>query len=466
MKPEGAFSIVIPVYNESLLLESEIARLVKALDNHHAYEIILVENGSRDNTYEIARQLAHAYPAVKVYRQTRPGYGKALQTGIYHSRYPLVIQFDLDLIDIQFLRTAITMLRQEADIVVGSKLHKDSVDRRPTARLLITRVLTFFIHALFAYPGTDTHGVKAYKKKAVVSYFKELPPYNHFFDTALLLCAHRQGLRIAEVPVRVDSLRSSRFPMKVRAWEAIGEFITLYRQRSRLSPRMNLTFTADDYGLTSRMDRSIERLSRYKKLRNISVLATHAKISDVARLPQGVRLSLHVNLVEGKPVLPPSSVPSLVNRNGSFYPLPLFYARLILGLVRKEEMEREIEAQISKLSRCRRKIYELNSHQHTHALAPVGNLCLQLARKWRIPHVRRYSNIRIFSLRGFINYAILGAARLPFPTRERMKSCRDAVSFMSWETSMHDNGAGQPLECVIHPGSLFDKNSTFKSYLT
>ena len=79
-------SIVIPVYNEEGILHSAVVDLRERLAPlGWQYEIILAENGSRDRTIEIAKELSRKYPEVRHISAGEPNYGKALRKAIFHA---------------------------------------------------------------------------------------------------------------------------------------------------------------------------------------------------------------------------------------------------------------------------------------------------------------------------------------------------------------------------------------------
>src|SRR5579872_3091978 len=138
---EPRISIVIPIYNEQAILHAAVVDLRERLRPlGWSYEIILAENGSKDRTIEIGRELAVKYsdPAdgpVKIISMGEPNYGKALKQGILLARGDLVICDEIDLCDADFHRRAVDILETgEADLVIGSKLAVGAEDDRPMLR--------------------------------------------------------------------------------------------------------------------------------------------------------------------------------------------------------------------------------------------------------------------------------------------------------------------------------------------
>src|ERR1700728_152968 len=122
-------SIVIPIYNEQGILHAAVVDVRERLKPFAwNYEIILAENGSKDETVRIAEELCAKYSdpkegQVRVMSLGEPNYGKALKQGILLARGEFVICDEIDLCDADFHRRAIEILETgEADLVIGAKL--------------------------------------------------------------------------------------------------------------------------------------------------------------------------------------------------------------------------------------------------------------------------------------------------------------------------------------------------------
>jgi glycosyltransferase involved in cell wall biosynthesis len=166
--PPPDVSIVIPVYNEEGILREAVTELLDGLDivRHalHApeltFEVILAENGSRDRTAEVARNLSDERPEVRSFSLGEPNYGKALRRGILEARGTVVICEEIDLCDLDFHRRALEHLRHhDCDMVIGSKAMKGASDQRPLLRRVATRVINGMLHVALDFRGTDTHGL-------------------------------------------------------------------------------------------------------------------------------------------------------------------------------------------------------------------------------------------------------------------------------------------------------------------
>jgi glycosyltransferase involved in cell wall biosynthesis len=207
-------SIVIPIYNEQAILHAAIVDLrerLKPLAWH--YEIILAENGSKDRTIEIGNELAAKYcdPAdgqVSLLSLGEPNYGKALKQGILRARGEIVICDEIDLCDTEFHRRAIEILQSgAADLVIGSKLAQGAADDRPVLRHAASLAYSSLLKVLLGFRGTDTHGLKAFRRNALLDTVRACLVERDVFASEFVIRADRSGICIQEIPVQVIEKR-------------------------------------------------------------------------------------------------------------------------------------------------------------------------------------------------------------------------------------------------------------------
>lgn len=202
-------SIVIPVYNEEGILHAAVVDLRERLAPlGWSYEVILAENGSRDRTVAIADELAAKYPEVRSFSIGEPNYGKALKQGILEARGELVICDEIDLCDADFHQRAVRLLdSREADMVIGSKLIEGAEDDRPWARHAASLVYTGLLRATLGFRGTDTHGLKAFRRDKLLDIARACLVDRDVFASEFVIRAYRAGVPIKEIPVRVVEKR-------------------------------------------------------------------------------------------------------------------------------------------------------------------------------------------------------------------------------------------------------------------
>jgi len=212
--PRPHISIVIPIYNEQAILHAAIVDLRERLGPlGWSYEIILAENGSKDRTVEIGRELAAKYSAesqgqVKIISLGEPNYGKALKQGILLARGDLVLCDEIDLCDADFQKRAVDILESgEADLVIGSKLAVGSADERPLIRHAASIAYSTLLKVLLGFRGTDTHGLKAFRLLRMIDRVISCLVVKDVFASEFVIRADRSGVVTKEIPVHVIEKR-------------------------------------------------------------------------------------------------------------------------------------------------------------------------------------------------------------------------------------------------------------------
>ncbi len=203
--PPPFLSIVIPVYNEEAILRAAVIDLVDRLGAFPwTYELLIAENGSVDGTAEVAAALGARFEPLACIHIDEPNYGKALRAGILQARGELVICDEIDLGDVDFYERAIAELQDPAvDFVVGSKAMEGAVDRRPLYRRFGTIVINAMLRVTLGFTGTDTHGLKAFRRAPVQPIARACLVDRDLFASELVIRAERAGLGVREIPVRV-----------------------------------------------------------------------------------------------------------------------------------------------------------------------------------------------------------------------------------------------------------------------
>jgi len=154
-----------------------------------------------------------------------------------------------------------------------------------------------------------------------------------------------------------------------------------------------LIINADDFGLTSGVNRAIVELHQGGVLTSTTLMARAGATDEALRLAlQNPTLGVgcHVVLADGQPVLPPAQVSSLVDRQTGFFfpPLTAFLSRLFSGRIRGAEIEAEATAQIALLQAAGLRLTHIDTHKHTHMFPPVLEPLLRAARKSGVRAVR------------------------------------------------------------------------------
>lgn len=226
-------SVVIPAYNEAAVLAETVGEAARDCEETFPdYDILLVENGSTDETPEIAEQLAGQNPRMRIVRLAAPNYGRALKEGILRATGDWILCANADFWDRAFLASC-RGIGDQFDIIVGSKTLPASRDCRPIVRRLGSRWFNFLLRYGTGFRGTDSHGIKLLRKDALMPIVRQCRLEHDLFDTELLLRSERAGRRIAEIPVTVKERRPSRYGMLARRFFPVLRQLMMLRNITR-----------------------------------------------------------------------------------------------------------------------------------------------------------------------------------------------------------------------------------------
>ncbi len=200
-------SVVIPAYNENeMILETikECETSLKGID----HEIVVVDDGSLDGTYEKVREFARGHSNVIIVNYgCNRGKGYALRYGFKQTKGDLVafIDADMNIHPRQILTFIKEMERTDADIVVGSKRHPDSKINYPLNRKIFSEVYYRFVKTLFGIQVKDTQvGLKLYKRKVLQKICPVVLVKKYAFDIEILANAYRLGYKIRDAPIEIN----------------------------------------------------------------------------------------------------------------------------------------------------------------------------------------------------------------------------------------------------------------------
>lgn len=154
-----------------------------------------------------------------------------------------------------------------------------------------------------------------------------------------------------------------------------------------------LIINADDFGLTSGVNRAIAELHRAGLVTSATLMAKAAATDEaiaIAHANPALGVGCHIVLVDGEPVLPVAQLPTLVrSKQNRFRPSTAsFVRRLIAGRVRSSEIEAETAAQIARLKSAGLRLTHIDTHKHTHMFPAVLRPVLRAARAAGIRAVR------------------------------------------------------------------------------
>lgn len=197
--------VVIPVYNEEHILAQSVATLRQFLKENmpQSWRIVIADNGSKDKTWEIAQSLAREHPDVTTLHLDEKGRGRALRHAWLESSADIVSYMDVDLsTDLEAFPRLIQAIEESYDVAIGSRHLTGSSVRRSLGRELTSRSYNFLIKAMFLAKLSDAQcGFKALSSEAAHKLVPLIRDQGWFFDTELLILAHKKGYRIKEIAV-------------------------------------------------------------------------------------------------------------------------------------------------------------------------------------------------------------------------------------------------------------------------
>ncbi len=157
-----------------------------------------------------------------------PNYGKALKQGILRARGEFVICDEIDLCDTDFYERALALLQpREADLVIGCKVMKGAEDKRGAFRHTATLVINGMLRVLVGFHGTDTHGLKAFRRDALLDTAERCELDRDLFASEFVIRAEREGKRVREIPIHIVEKRPPSVNLVKRVPKVLKDLATL-----------------------------------------------------------------------------------------------------------------------------------------------------------------------------------------------------------------------------------------------
>jgi glycosyltransferase involved in cell wall biosynthesis len=211
-------SIVIPAHNEEVRLPVTLQQVKDfAARQDYPLEVILVENGSRDRTLQIAQDFTRDFPQLRVLRSELSGKGRAVRMGMLEARGEYRFMCDADFsMPVEEINCFLPPVLSGYDVAIASREAHGAVRYdEPAYRHLVGRVYNTMIH-LLALPGlNDTQcGFKCFRGQVAEELFPLQTLTGWSFDVEVLYIARRLNYQIVEVPIPWYFNAES----KVRVW--------------------------------------------------------------------------------------------------------------------------------------------------------------------------------------------------------------------------------------------------------
>jgi dolichyl-phosphate beta-glucosyltransferase len=230
-----ALSVVIPAYNEAVRIGPSLDRLIATLDRLPlAWEIVVADDGSADDTAAIVAAAAAREPRVRCLRLPHRGKGATLRDGLLQAQGALRFLCDADLsMPPEQITRFLDVVPSQCDIAIGSREGPGAVRiGEPLHRHLIGRVFNTLVRAMVLPGIQDTQcGFKLFTAAAVDAVLPTTGIEGWSFDVELLASARAQGWRICEVPIEWHYGQESKVRVLPHSLQMLRD---LYRIRARV----------------------------------------------------------------------------------------------------------------------------------------------------------------------------------------------------------------------------------------
>jgi len=226
MKDSPGISFIVPAYNEEENIRETLLGLKQALDKVNLpYEIILVDDGSTDQTASIAKRTCDT---ILIHHPTRKGYGNSIKSGVVIARFDWIGIIDADMsYPIQDIPVFVGEIKKGTDMAIGNRYNILAVDKAITRvpRLIFITLVRELINGDIRDPNC---GMRLFKRTMALEFMPDLCG-TFSFTTSLTLTAKRKGYSVKYIPIEYsrrrgkskvnyvwDSLRAARIVF----WEA------------------------------------------------------------------------------------------------------------------------------------------------------------------------------------------------------------------------------------------------------
>ncbi len=287
-------SIIIPTFNESANIATLIDKIREIFKSSvRDYEIIVVDAGSQDNTFQVAKE-----KGVRVFIQERPGYGGALHDAIKSANGKYIITMDADFSHNPYIIKRLFSLRDTAHIVIASRYVRGGLANMPLLRRILSIILNKFLCFGLSLPLKDvSSGFRLYKSEI----FKEIDFSERNFSVLveILVKAYMHGFVVKEIPFHYQPRTKGKSHAKILTFglDFLKTFLKMWRARNTIA-----SADYDNRAFHSRIP--MQRFWQHQRYKIICSLAGYQKsVLDVgcgtskilAALPQAIGLDISFN---------------------------------------------------------------------------------------------------------------------------------------------------------------------------
>ncbi|MDC0358373.1 glycosyltransferase family 2 protein [Oligoflexia bacterium] len=242
LEPHLNISVVVPAFNEELRLPPTLIDMIDYFDTKgETYEIIVVDDGSSDNTGAIVKKFTKIRPHVKLI--TLPencGKGRAVRTGALRALGHTILLADADgSTPIEELERLQKVMEQGRDIAIGSRAMASTETRIVTKwyRKVLGRIFNRCVNIILLPGIADTQcGFKLFSAPAAAYIFSTQKSNRFSFDIELLYIARKTDLTVAEIPINWVNIPGSKVNLLVDAFKMFCDIFLFKIQHRKLTP--------------------------------------------------------------------------------------------------------------------------------------------------------------------------------------------------------------------------------------
>jgi len=241
-------SFILPCYNEEKILEKNSSKVFNYLKNqgyNFDWSLILLINGSDDSSLDIAERIQNNNNFIKLFHIQDKGKGNAIKTFLDISEADFSLYMDIDLaVSLENINDIIkTLLSEDCDLIIGSRLKKGAQTNRSFIRELSSRMYILVSKIIISHNYSDLQcGFKGIKKEAWKKISPHIEDKKWFFDTELLKFANMLKFKVKEIPVNWSENRYEKRKSKVSLFKDSINFIKkLFKLRRRIKKLKNNT---------------------------------------------------------------------------------------------------------------------------------------------------------------------------------------------------------------------------------
>lgn len=193
-------SFIVPVYNEELNIDRMLTNLYQVLHAHTEWnwEVVIVEDGSKDQTKQVLQENIHKYPRSQLLiHEQNKGYTASLKDGLAAARgkYLMYVGADEEFDSSELPDFVNLFLKNEADVVLGVRWQRNAYG---LFRFFVSVIYIFFLNGLFKIRINDYNWSQGWSRKVLES--MDLPSRSLFILPRIIIQAYDLGFRIKEIP--------------------------------------------------------------------------------------------------------------------------------------------------------------------------------------------------------------------------------------------------------------------------